>query len=276
MTLSITLLVLLAAVLHAGWNALVRSDNDRLGAMARLALATSALSTPLLPFFAFPNVRAWMFLGGTLVLHTGYMLFLARAYEEGSLGKVYPLARGTAPLIVTLVSLLALGESLAVTELAGILVLIAGIISLAWREPDGTKAKPAIYALITSLFIAAYTLVDGLGGRVAQSPHVYVLWLFALYGYPLVLITLWRRGPGFLARSAGWPASAGGAAMSIAAYWIVIWAMKSAPLGPVAALREVSVVFAVLLSGLLMRERLGPRTYAAAIGIAAGIALLRL
>jgi len=276
LTLSITLLVLLAAVLHAGWNALVRAGKDRLGAMARLALATSALTTPLLPFFAFPNARAWMFLGGTLVLHTLYMLFLARAYEEGSLGKVYPLARGTAPLIVTVVSVLFLGERLVLTELAGILILVAAIVSLAWREGDGTKAKPALYALTTSLFIAAYTLVDGLGGRAAQSPHVYVLWLFALYGYPLVAITLWRRGASFLLPSAGWPASIGGATMSIAAYWIVIWAMKSSPLGPVAALREVSVVFAVLISGILLKERLGPRTYVAAMGVAGGIALLRL
>lgn len=276
MTLEITLLVLLAAALHAGWNALVRADGDRLGAMARLALATSALTTPLLPFFGLPNGRAWMFLAGTLVLHTLYMLFLARAYEEGSLGKVYPLARGTAPLIVTIASVAFLGERLTVTELAGIVLLAAAIISLAWREPDGTKAKPALYALITSLFIAAYTLVDGLGGRAAQSPHVYVLWLFALYGYPLAFITLWRRGAGFLGARAGWPASIGGAAMSIAAYWIVVWAMKRAPLGPVAALRETSVVVAVLISGLLLKEPLTRRVYLAAMAVAAGVALLRL
>lgn len=276
MTLEITLLVLLAAVLHAGWNAIVRARGDRLGAMARLSLATSALAAPLLPFFPLPNARAWAFLAATLVLHTAYNFFLAKAYEEGELAKVYPIARGTAPLIVTLASAALLGEHLAWTTFAGILLLVASVVSLAWRDPKAATGRPALYAFITSLFIAAYSVVDGMGGRIAQSPHVYVLWLFFLYGYPIAAVTLWRRGAAFLRDRTGWLVSAGGAAMSIAAYWIVIWAMKQAPLGPVSAVRETSVVFAVLISALVLKEPLRGRVYAAALGVAAGVVLLRL
>jgi drug/metabolite transporter (DMT)-like permease len=277
LTLGVTLLVLLAAVLHAAWNALVRREADRLGGMARLALATSALSAPLLPFFDFPSASAWPFLGVTLILHTFYMLFLAKAYDEGALGEVYPLARGTAPLLVALVSYFVLGERLSPLALLAIAIMGGAIISLAWRGPPTVKVegRPALYALITSLFIAAYTLVDGMGGRAAQSPHVYVVWLFFLYGYPILLITLWRRGPQFLRERRAWLNSGLGAAMSIGAYWIVIWAMKSAPLGPVAALRETSVIFAVLISAVILKEALTPRIYAAAVALVIGIGLLR-
>lgn len=278
MSLNVTLLVLLAAVLHAGWNAMVRQGADRLGGMARLALATSALSVPLLPFFEFPSVAAWGYLGFTLVLHTFYMLFLARAYNEGALGQVYPLARGTAPLIVTVIGYFFLGEHLSLRTLAAIAVIGLAILGLAWRNSSEriAGAKPVLYALITSLFIAAYTLVDGMGGRVAQSPHVYVLWLFFLYGYPILAITLWRQGPAFLRAPKPWLISFAGAAMSIAAYWIVIWAMKHAPVGPVAALRETSVVIAVLISAVVLKEALTLRIYVAAVAVALGIALLRL
>jgi drug/metabolite transporter (DMT)-like permease len=278
LTLGVTLLVLLAAVLHAAWNALVRRDADRLGAMARLALATSVLSAPLLPFFSFPSASAWPFLCVTLILHTFYMLFLAKAYEEGALGEVYPLARGAAPVLVAIVSYVFLGEHLSPIALAGVALMAGAITSLAWRGSASVKVqgRPALYALITSLFIAAYTLVDGMGGRAAQSPHVYVVWLFFLYGYPILLIALWRRGPSFLMQGRAWIGSSLGAAMSIAAYWIVIWAMKSAPLGPVSALRETSVIFAVVISGLILKEALTARVYAAAVAVVIGICLLRL
>ncbi len=278
MSFTVTALVLLAAVLHAAWNALVRAGDDRLGGIARLALTTSAISVPLLLFFPPPSPRAWAFLGGALVMHTGYWLFLGKAYEAGALAKVYPIARGTAPLIVTIVGASFLGERLAATAFAGIALLIAGIVSLAWRErATAAHAKPAIYALITSLFIAGYTLLDGLGGRTAQSPSDYVVWLFFLNGFPIGAYVLWRRGAAFLRPGRrAWPASIAGAVMSFAAYWIVIWAMKSAPLGPVAALRETSVVFAVVISGLVLKEALTARVYVAAIAVVAGIALLRL
>ena len=278
MSLSLTLLVLLAAVLHAVWNAFVRADTDRLGAIARLALATSAITVLIVPFFAFPSRRAWVFLGATLVLHTAYNFFLAKAYEQGALGKVYPLARGTAPLIVALVSTLFLGEALPPTALAGSVLLAVAIISIAWQTAHGAASKQSVgYALLTSIFIAAYTLVDGLGGRAAQSPHVYVLWLFFLYGYPIAAIVLWRRGAAFLrAGRQIWAISFAGGAMSMAAYWIIIWAMKHAALGPVAALRETSVIIAVLISGLVMKEALSIRVFIAAAGVVLGIALLRL
>jgi drug/metabolite transporter (DMT)-like permease len=268
-------------LLHAAWNALVKSNDDRLSMMAFVAASGGLLMLPLLPFTPLPSWEIWKIILLSLALHTGYKVFLVKAYTHGDMGQVYPLARGTAPVLVTLVGFFFLGENLPLLATVGIVVIVAGIISLAWRSrngtgPSGDHHRAIFYALGTSVFIAAYTLNDGIGGRVAQSPSDYVIWLFALDGVAIAAIALWRRGPALLRPQRDWAYGLAGGAASIVAYWLVIWAMSVSPLGPVAALRETSVVFGALISGFVLKEGLGWRAVIAAATVAAGVILLKM
>ncbi|MEQ9797222.1 DMT family transporter, partial [Parvibaculum sp.] len=184
-----------------------------------------------------------------------------------------------APAIVTLVGAIWLKEILPTAAFVGVGLIALGIVSLAFRRTNGAglpnDPRALAYAFGTSLFIAAYTLNDGLGGRFAESPHIYVIWLFAGDGLIFFLLVLWRRGRAFLKPQRAMAYGFAGGVMSVIAYWLVIWAMTLAPLGPVAALRETSVVFAALISGLILKEGLGPRAVAAACVVAAGVILLK-
>jgi drug/metabolite transporter (DMT)-like permease len=277
---SVTALVLLAALLHACWNAMVKSTGDRMVMMGWIAGTTSLIALPLVFFVEPPSWEVARLLAVAVCIHTTYMLLLISAYEHGDFGQVYPLARGFAPALVTMAGF-AMGEALAPHAMLAIGLIIAGIVSLAWRRrPDG-EAEPRdlrgiTYALGTGLAIASYSVVDGIGGRTAATPEAYVVWLFLLHGLPVAAIAFIRRGPSkiFASRKVAL-AGMGGAAMSMLAYGIVIWAMKFSPLGPVSALRETSVVFAALISGLVLKEGLGPRALIAACVVAAGVVLLR-
>ncbi len=274
------MLILLAALLHATWNALVKSNADRLSMMAFVAGSGSLMMLPLLPFTTFPDWQVWKIILLSLALHTGYKVFLVKAYTHGDMGQVYPLARGLAPAMVTIVGFMFLGEQLPLTATIGIAVIILGIISLAWRKRKDPNAphdhRAVLYAIGTSCFIASYTLNDGLGGRIAVSASAYVIWLSALDGVSIVAIALWQRGPTLLRPQRDWLIGMGGGAMSIVAYWLVIWAMSITPLGPVAALRETSVVFGALISGLILKEGLGWRAVVAACVVVAGVMLLKM
>lgn len=270
---------MLAALLHAVWNALLKSNADRLSMMAFVAGSGSLMMLPLLPFVPVPSWEVWQIILLSLVLHTGYKVFLVKAYTHGDMGQVYPLARGLAPAMVTVVGFLFLGEQLPLTATLGIAVIILGIISLAWRKGEAGVAKDhraVLYAIGTSCFIAAYTLNDGLGGRTAESAMAYVVWLFALDGISIFAIALWRRGPALLKPQKAWAYGAGGGFISLVAYWLVIWAMSITPLGPVAALRETSVIFGALISGFVLKEGLGPRAIVAACVVAGGVILLKM
>lgn len=277
MSLTVTLLVLLAALLHAIWNAVVKSGADRLSTMAYVTAGGTLVMLPLLYFTPFPSPAMWSVIGLSLIIHLGYKLFLIKAYSHGSLGQVYPLARGLAPAIVTLVGFIFLDEDLATHAFAGIGIIILGILSLAIpRRGEAFNHHGVFYAIATSFFIAAYTLNDGLGGRMEQGPNVYAIWLMALDGVLLWMVAIWRRPVADLLRpSRAMVTGAAGGVLSVIAYWIVIWAMSISPMGPVATLRETSVVFAALISGMILKEGLGARAVLAAIAVAAGVLVLK-
>lgn len=271
-------LVLLTALMHASWNAMVRAGEDRLNSLALMTGACGLLALPVLPFLPFPNPETWAILGGTLVLHTGYKLFLVRAYTYGDLGHVYPIARGTAPLLVALGAYFVIGETISLYAIAGLILVTGGIMSLAWQKRGGSsdERKATFYALGTAVFIASYTMMDGIGGRVAQTPMTFVFWLFLLDGLIFFSIGLHRRGWRSIrtTQSVGLVAF-GGASLQMVAYALVIWAMSVAPLGLVSALRETSVIFAAFLSAYILKEPIGRIGIAAAVIVAAGVILIR-
>ena len=280
MDLTVFLAVLFAAACHAGWNALLKLNLESLTATTLVAVASGLVSLPVVLVYGLPNPAAWPYLAGSVVIHTLYYLALAQAYRTGDLGQVYPIARGTAPLLTALLSALLIGEQLPLVAWAGVGLLGCGILLLAMR--GGRRlvpfdARAVGFALLTSLTITSYSLVDGTGARAANAPALYTAWLFVLSGIIMAVIGVWLRGPQLrpaIAKS-GLLALAG-AALSVLAYIIAIWAMTRAPIALVAALRETSVLFAALFSTLLLREPMIPARIVAALIVLAGALLLRL
>jgi drug/metabolite transporter (DMT)-like permease len=272
--------VLAAAAMHAGWNAVVKISLDPLLSVVLIALAAALVSAACLPFVPVPKGTVWYWIAASVVLHTGYKLFLVRAYRAGELGQVYPLARGAAPLIVGAASVAFLGEAMRPYQTLGIVVLVAGIWAMAFRGGhlvNRLDRTAVFFAIGTSCFIASYTLVDGTGARRATSAASYTLWLFLLDGLLTAAICFALRGiNGYRLMAREWRGGLAGGAMSLGAYWIAIWAMTKAPIAAVAALRETSVLFAVAISAVALREPLTRWRAGAAVVIVGGVALLRL
>jgi drug/metabolite transporter (DMT)-like permease len=272
--------VLVAAACHAGWNAILKLNVEPIIATTLVAVASGFVVVPFAFLAGLPAVPAWPWLVASVIIHIGYYLALAEAYRHGDLGQVYPIARGTAPLLTAVVATLILGEIPGLFGWSGLLALTAGILLLAVR--GGRQAHPfdvrsVAFALLTSLTITAYTLVDGIGARIAGSA-AYTVWLFLLSSVAMSFYGVVHVGQQRLIGhfKDNWALALCAAALSTAAYAIAIWAMTVAPIALVAALRETSVLFATLLSTLILREPWLAARIAATLLVLAGALLLRL
>ncbi len=278
MDILVTFAVLAAALVHAIWNALVKTGNDKL--ISITGISTGAALTALLvaPFSTLPATAAWPYIGASVFLHAGYMIALSQAYRYSDFSSAYPIARGTAPLLVFGWSLLFFQELMSHRELLAMGAIMLGILVFSTRRLGVVMhdRKALFYALLTSLFIAAYTVVDGVGARVSASVSGYMVWMTVLEWVPLVLYTYWRRGPQLFI---GLKADAGpfllGGMMAIGGYWIVIWAMTQAPIAMVAALRETSIIIAALIGAYYFKEPAGMRRVIAAVIVCLGVVVLR-
>ncbi|WP_113911778.1 EamA family transporter [Roseovarius dicentrarchi] len=278
MSTTVFVAVLGAAILHAGWNALVKGGADKLVAMGAVVIGHAPLALLALFFVPLPAAECLPFLLGGITLHVGYQIFLMRAYQTGDLTQVYPIARGSAPLIVALFSMLVLGVHLERMEVLAIAIIGIGILSLAIvRRSDGQRnPNAAALALTTGLFIASYSLVDGLGARLSGSAVAYFSWM-ALINAVLMALYLVARRPGTLrriARQGRLPLLVGGPA-SYVAYSVVTWAFTQAPIALVTALRETSIVFALLIGVVVMKERLDLAKLFSTAATLSGAMLLR-
>jgi drug/metabolite transporter (DMT)-like permease len=277
-TPAIVIAVLGAALLHAAWNSLAHGVSDRLVGFGLISTATMAGGGVLLAVGPPLPAAAWPYVVASAVLHIAYNLLLLASYQLGEFSQMYPLARGTAPLVVALVSVTVLGRALPVTELLGVLAVSAGLLGLVLvGGRPGRKQLPALgSAVLTGLMIAGYTVVDGLGVGIAPLA-AYIGWLFLLQSAPMPVLAALRRGrllPSAVRRSAV-PGLVGGV-VSLAAYSIVLWAQTSGALAPIAALRETSIIFGALIGTVFLGERLGrPRILAAAV-VLAGVLLISL
>lgn len=272
-------LVLLAALMHASWNAVVKSDKDRLVSMGLVMLAGALLGLVAVPFVPFLDAAAWPYLLGSVLIHNFYYVFLLKAYRWGDLSHVYPIARGLGPLLVALASGRLIGEHLAVHEIGGVVLVSCGIASLAFGHglPRGHEWRAVIYAVLTGVTISAYTIADGLGARHAGDAFSYIAWLNVVEGPWVFLFALAvRRGSIVLyLRRSWWRGLAGGVVATIG-YGIAIWALSLGAMAHVAALRETSVIFAAAFGALLLHEGFGRRRIVAASIVAAGLVLMNL
>lgn len=277
MSLTVFAAVIAAAALHAVWNALAKGGDDKHLNMTAVVLGHLPIALVLLAIVPTPAPASWPYLLGGILLHTGYQLFLLAAYRVGDLTQVYPIARGTAPLIVAGVSIIFLGVELAPLEIIAVLTIAAGILSLALvRQHDGLRnAKASLLAFVTGCFIASYSLVDGSGARLAGTALGFYAWL-SIGNAILVAAYMAAVRPGLLSRlpTAGRTFIVGGSA-SFIAYALVIWAFTQAPIALVTALRETSIIFALVIGVWFLKERLDLGKVFATFVTLLGAALLR-
>lgn len=268
--------VLAAAFLHATWNAIVKAGGDKFLTTIMVTTAAAVLSAALLPFLRAPAAASWPYAGASALFQIGYFLLVARTYQVADMSQTYPLMRGTAPLLVALVSVFRLGETLSPVAWLGVIGISLGIFSIA--VGSNIKGRNGVYlALVNALVIAAYTLIDGVGVRRSAAPAAYTLWVFLLTGLPLALWALAARRVTFLPYvQRHWRLGIAGGIGTTASYGLALWAMTLAPVAVVAALRETSILFGTLIAGLVLKEPIGARRVISACIIAGGAALLRL
>jgi drug/metabolite transporter (DMT)-like permease len=277
--LGISLLVLLAALLHASWNALLKSDSDRVAGMAAILATGGVVGLALTPWVPFPERSAWPYLLASAVVHHIYYFTLIKAYRHGDLSHVYPIARGLGPFIVAILSGPVLGEALGVGQMAGVVLVSLGLASLtlhgrsAPARPGDRRAN--MYAVLTGLLIAAYTVLDAKGVRAVADPFSYIVWLNVFEAPFVPLFAFWLRGRAMFPylHKHGARAIVGGLLATLG-YGIIVWAFAVGTVAEAATLRETSVIFAALIGTLFLGEPFGRFRVLAAALVAAGVILL--
>ena len=272
-SLPVTLAVLGAALLHAGWNALVKASADKALDTVAISAGAGLIGLAVAPWLPAPSPASWPWLAASALVHILYFLFLAGAYRWGELSFTYPVMRGGGPVLVAIVGAALLGEALSSLQWLGIALVCAGILGFASGR---FHPRALAFALGNAAVIAAYTLVDAQGARASGSPVAYALWLFFATGVAVYAASGAKRGaavPRHFARH--WTRLAPGALCVASAYAVAIWAMTRAPVALVAVLRETSVIFAAVLGALFLGERFTRRRLLATGAVLAGLAALR-
>ncbi|MFI1397436.1 EamA family transporter [Streptomyces sp. NPDC020681] len=279
MTVLVAAAVLIAAVTHASWNALAHTIKDQLVAFTLIVGGAAVIGAVAACFAPLPKAGAWPYLVASALLHVGYQALLMRSFSLGDFGQMYPIARGTAPMVVTALAAVFVGETLNRWQLAGVALASVGLVGVALWGIRGSGSVPhwpaLLAALATGLSIAAYTVVDGVGVRASGTPVGYIAWLMVLEGI-LVPWYAFRVHRGELLRKLRPYAARGavGAVLSISAYGLILWAQTRAPLAPVAALRESSIIVGAAIGALFFKERFGGPRIAAAGLMVVGIGLM--
>ena len=268
-----TLLVLISAFMHASWNAVVKSSNDRLCSMAMVDAVAFVVALLALPFVTLPTGAVWVAIGLSVVVNVFYRYFLIRAYHFGDFGQVYPLVRGLPPLLVVGIAAVWLGELLPLGGMLGVAVLSLGVLSLLhvtadWRAPRS--------ALAAGVCVALYTVIDAWGVRSGDGVLSYLVYFTLILSVPIPLFTALRRPAALRAHvAAQWRISIFGGLTYCAAYALVLWAMTLDSVAKVAALRESSVIIGAVIATLLFKEPFGRRRLIAAVAVAGGIVLIK-
>ncbi len=282
LTWGVVAVVLFGALLHASWNALIKSGSDQQLDTALIHVLGCGVGLVLISVVGVPSADALPWIAASLVIHVGYYITLVGAYRHGDLGFAYPIMRGTAPLIVAMASGRLLGEHLPAPVWVGVAGICGGVLLIGLAKSGngtGSRRHALSFALANAAIIATYTLVDGIGVRRSGDALQYVALLFLLDGIPYFLIVMWQRRGGHDAAIAymrrRWKIALLGALASLGSYGIALWAMTRAPIASVAALRETSVLFAALIGVLFLNERFRLQRAFGTVAIVGGVMALR-
>jgi drug/metabolite transporter (DMT)-like permease len=271
--------VLFAALMHASWNALVKSRGDTFLATVLVVCGGGLVGALALPFLAAPAPASWPFIAASSLAQTVYYALLVETYRSGDMSHAYPLMRGSAPLLVALAGGPLTGERLDGVQWLAVALICGGILALyaSARATTTAARRTTGFALLTACVIASYTMIDGAGVRRSGAPAAYTIWIFMLSGLGILGVALLRRGRDFLAFALAnpWLVPIGGVT-TLGSYGIALWAMTLAPVAAIAALRETSILFATAIAGLVLRERISPARLSAAALVACGAVAMRL
>lgn len=274
------LAVLFAAACHAGWNALIKVGLDPLSTTTLISIGSGIVALVFIPLVGAPAWAAWPWLVASVVIHLVYFASLIETYRTGDLGQVYPIARGAAPLMTATATTIFIGEKLSVVGWVGILALVAGVLLLSargGRELAQVDRRAIGFAFFTALTVCAYSVVDGVGGRLSVNPNAYSVWLFVGIAFVMLPYALYRDGRDVIpAMQRYWQRGLAGGALQFLSYGIAIWAMTAAPIAVVATLRETSVLFGAVIAVVVLREPLRAVRIIAACLIVCGLILIRL
>jgi len=280
-SIEVSLAVLLAALLHASWNAMIKGGRDVLLDTASIVAGAGLVAIPFLFIVPLPDPASWPYIFASICTHLAYYFFMVSAYRSGDLSLVYPLMRGVAPLLTGVLAIGWLHEWPGPLGWAGMLLISLGVIALAYRPARVGAAlqghgRAVGYALANAVVIAVYTIIDGSGARLAGNAWSYIVWLFVLDAIPFSLyMVVTRRGDFVAAMMERSRRGVLGGSFSAAAYAISVWAMTKAPVALVASLRETSVLFATLIGARMLREHLSPRRWAGVAAVVAGVVSLK-
>ncbi|MFZ0104689.1 MAG: EamA family transporter [Pseudolabrys sp.] len=274
------LAVLFAAACHAGWNALIKVGLDPLSTTTLISLGAGLVALALAPLVGLPAWAAWPWLIASVIVHLCYFASLIESYRTGDLGQVYPIARGSAPLMTAAATTVFIGEKLSLVGWTGIFSLVAGVLLLSargGRELAEVDRRAIGFALFTALTICAYSVVDGIGARLSTNPNAYSVWLFIGIAVVMLPYAIYRDGPDVIpAMRRFWRRGLAGGALQLLSYGIAIWAMTAAPIAIVATLRETSVLFGAVIAVVVLKEPLRAARIVAACLIVCGLILIRL
>ena len=280
MSLGFTVIVFLAALLHAVWNAIVKNSEDRMLTLTLVIGAGSVMALFSLPFIEPPAPESWPYLLISMFLHSTYYFLLIRAYHYGDLSLIYPVSRGLAPLLVAVGASFFSLEAITLSELSGLILASLGIAAFAFERKKGEKwdYRPFLYGIAIAGFVGAYTLVDGIGVRKSGNPISFILWLFIVYALPLIFASLIFKRREFIPYLRKHWLNTGviGGGMCAIAYALVVWSLRHAPMAHVSAIRETSVVFAALIGVFVLEESFGTRRIVAALMVTAGLIIMQL
>src|SRR5580765_4422755 len=274
------LAVLFAAACHAGWTALIKVGLDPLSTTTLISIGSGVVALVFLPLVGVPALAAWPWLAASIVIHLVYFASLIESYRTGDLGQVYPIARGSAPLMTAAVTSIFVGEKLSALGWTGIVALVAGVLLLSargGRHLAEIDRRAIGFALFTALTICAYSVVDGIGARLSTNPNAYSVWLFIGIAFVMLPYAIYRDGPDVIpAMRRFWRRGFAGGALQLLSYGIAIWAMTAAPIAIVATLRETSVLFGAVIAVVVLKEPLRAARIVAACLIVCGLILIRL
>lgn len=274
--------VLFAAACHAGWNASIKRTLDPLATTVLIGVGAGLVALLAAPWAGIPAPASWPWLIASIVVHLFYFAGLIESYRAGDMGQVYPIARGSAPLMTAAMTTLFIDERLGLSGWSGIVLLAAGVLLLSLRggrDLARLDGRAVGFALFTAVTICAYSVVDGIGARAAGPGNsaAYTVWLFVGIAPVVVGYALARRGPAVIAAMVPlWKTGLIGGLLAVISYSIAIWAMTVAPIAIVAALRETSVLFGALIAVVFLKEPLRAPRVVAALMIVVGLVLIRL
>ena len=250
----IFLLILFAALCHAGWSSIVKSQNS-LGIMGITSIIEIICFTPIIFFVPFPPLEIWYFIIPSVILHGFYRLSVVYSYKFGDLSFVYPIARGGSSLLIAIITLIFFQNHISLIGFLGILVICSGIFLISYNRAYQFNSNAFLLAISTAFLIAIYTLVDGFGIRLSENKFSYLFWMLLLNGVPVLLFSLFSKDRPFENSDKifiCWGIIAG--ILAILSYGLVVWSMQYLEIAYVSSLRESSIIFATIIGLIILKE----------------------